>query len=494
MDYLDPHKQRRDQIMLYIGYFLIGIAIVMSIYLLLQLSFGFRVDRQGKVILQGVSFFSSEPNPAEIYVNGQLKSQKTNTRLSLTSGVYNVELRRSGYSTWRRSINLEGGRVAHYDYPLLIPEKLSTKQLTPTYSSQPRFSSQSPDKRWFLVASPDSLNDYQVYDLKNPTKPPTLIKLPNIFSQPQSPQQTLVASEWADDNVHLVIRHDFDGKFEYILLNREAPSESINLTNTVQQTNSGQLSLINKKYDNYYLFNQASQSLQKATLKQPIATSVLDKVLAYQSYSDDTILYTTSDKAPPNKVRVRLQEGSKTYDIRLLPTGSRYLLDLTGYDGKLNVVAGADSQNKIYIYHDPLAQINKQPTASLVPAQVLHVTSPNYLKFSSSAQFVMAENGNEIAVYDFENKIGYHYITEQPIDSPQSNASWIDGNRLTYVSSGKVFIFEYDYQNPRSLVPASSSFIPALSSDYKFIYSLKQSATPPQYLVDQTSLRTTADQ
>ena len=92
MDYLDPKKQRRTHFMILLGYVLIGIAIMMSIYLLLQLSFGFRVDKNGNVIQQGVAFFSSEPNPAKIYANGELKSQQTNTRLTLPSGVYDIKL------------------------------------------------------------------------------------------------------------------------------------------------------------------------------------------------------------------------------------------------------------------------------------------------------------------------------------------------------------------------------------------------------------------
>ena len=479
--------------MILLGYVLIGIAIMMSIYLLLQLSFGFRVDKNGNVIQQGVAFFSSEPNPAKIYANGELKSQQTNTRLTLPSGVYDIKLVREGYRDWQRSINLEGGRVAHYDYPLLIPSQLKPKNLQPTFASQPGFMSQSPDKRWLVVEQPGSLTEFQVFDLKNPDKAPTAISIPESVVSNSSAASTLEVSEWAGDNVHLVLKHIFDGRSEYILVDRTKPEESLNL-NTTLGVNPAELSLINKKYDLYYLFDPTTQVLQKNSLKATTPVLVLNRVINFQSYSDDTVLYATTSDAPAGKVAIRMKRGDKTFPIRTLPTGTTYLLDLTGYSDKLYVVAGASSENKIYIYKDPVGQINERPGSALIPSQVMRVASPNYLKFSTSAQFVMAENANEFAVYDFENKIGYHYNTAEPIDQPQTHASWMDGNRLAYISRGKMVMFDYDYANPQTLVSASSQYVPAITSNYEFLYTLKPSTNAPQFEMTQTSLRTPADQ
>lgn len=478
--------------MILLGYFLIGIAILMSIYLLLQLSFGFRVDKNGKVIQQGVAFFSSEPNPAQIFANGELKNKQTNTRLSLPSGIYDIKLRREGYRDWQRSINLEGGRVAHYDYPLLIPNELKPKNLQPVFDSQPGFMSQSPDKRWLLVEQPGSLTTFQVFDLKNPDKPSTVISIPESIVT-NSANSTLEVSEWAGDNEHVVLKHLFDGRSEYILIDRTKPEESVNL-NTTLGLSPPQLSLINKKYDLYYLFDPSTQVLQKNSLKEPVPVPVLSRVINFQSYSDDTILYATGSDAPAGKVAIRMKRGDKTYPIRSLPAGSTYLLDLTGYSNKLYVVAGASSDSKTYIYRDPIGQLNERPGSALIPSQVMHVTRPNYLKFSTSAQFIMTQNANEFAVYDFENKIGYHYNTAEVIDAPQTHATWMDGNRLSYVSQGKIVMFDYDYQNVQTLVAASSSYAPAITSNYKFLYALKPSASAPQYDMTQTSLLTPADE
>ena len=123
----------------------------------------------------------------------------------------------------------------------------------------------------------------------------------------------------------------------------------------------------------------------------------------------------------------------------------------------------------------------------------MRLNAANYISFSNTAQFIMAQNGNQYGVYDFENERGYNYTTSQPMDAPAINAFWMDGSRMTYVSGGKTFIFDYDYTNQQFLSSASSSYLPAFSSNYKFVYTMSPGATAPQINLTETSLRTPED-
>jgi len=69
MDYLDPKKRFRHHVMLYVGYVLIGIAILIGTLVLLYQAYGFGLGKNGTVIQNGLFFFSSQPSPADIYVN-----------------------------------------------------------------------------------------------------------------------------------------------------------------------------------------------------------------------------------------------------------------------------------------------------------------------------------------------------------------------------------------------------------------------------------------
>ena len=72
---------------------------------------------------------------------------------------------------------------------------------------------------------------------------------------------------------------------------------------------------------------------------------------------------------------------------------------------------------------------------------------------------------------------------------PQTNGTWMDGDRLTYVSGGKLIVFDYDNQNLRVLTKSSPNLLAYFSPDYSNLYSLvPSSSTPAQTILTQTSL------
>jgi hypothetical protein len=493
MDYLDPKKRFRHHVMLYVGYVLIGIAIVIGTLVLLYQAYGFGLGKNGDVIQNGLFFFSSQPHPADIYVNGVKKSVKTNTRLSLPAGIYNVRLQRDGYRPWQRTISLVGGSVQHVDYPFLIPKSLSPKKVQ-TYTGNPPLVTQSPDRRWLLAAHPGALNVFDVYDLKNPAKPAQVLTLPPaLLGKPAGGPESWGLSEWAADNRHVLLQHLYADKSEYILADREDPAQSVNL-NAALSLNPTRLTLRDKKYDQYYVFEAAGGVLRTASLKTPAAQPYLDHVITYKAYGDDTMLYATDSGVTAGKVQIRLRIGDKTSVIRSLPAGTPYLLDLAKYDGEMYVAAGASNENKLYIYKDPVGQLDASPDLAPAPLQVLRATAPNRLSFSDSAQFIAIENGNEFSVYDIKNELTFHYYSPFPLDAGQPYANWMDGDRFTYVSGGKLVIFDYDNANRQVLVPASSPYKPAFTPNYKFLYTVSPSASSGQTDIDRTPLLTPADQ
>jgi hypothetical protein len=490
MDYLDIKKQRRHQVILFTGYGLIAIAIGFAATILLYQSYGFGI-KGGAVVQNGLTFFSSQPSPANIYINNVLKDQ-TNTRLALNEGIYNIKLTREGYRDWQRTIEVDGGSVHHFDYPFLVPTSTTTKDIAAL--APPPLATQSPDRRWLLLEQPDSLSQFTLYDFKNAQKPvTTTVSLPANVLSDATGSESLALVEWADDNRRVLLKHSFDDTYEYILLDRAEPDQSVNVS-TALSANPPSLSLLDKKYDQYYLFDQAAGTLQSASLSEPTPKSVLQNVIAFKSYSDNMVLYATNTNAPAGKVAIRLTDGKQTYPIRTFDAGSTYLLDLTEYSRKLYVVAGAANQNKVYIYADPVGQLRKPNTTAVSPEQVLHVTGPTYVSFSTSAQYIMAQNGTQFGVYDIENSKGYNYNSDAPLDAPQTHANWMDGNRLSYVSGGKLTFFDYDNLNHQSLMAANSNYLPAFTSNYAYVYTFTAPATDGKVQLQQTSLRTPADQ
>lgn len=500
MEFLNPKKQRSHTIRLLVGYVLIGLALVLATVILIYQANGFGI-KNGQVIQNGLVFISSTPGSADVYINGQKTKQQTNTRFAIEAGQYTFELQRSGYRPWKRAITVEGGTIGRFDYPFLFPSKL-TGAAFKKYDAAPGISLQSPDRRWLLVPS-NTFGTFDMFDFGNPKKPVSQsISLPEGLLAKADGAQSWQLVEWSTDNRHVLLKHLFkdNQQSEYVMVDRQDVSKSLNLTN-VLGTNPAQIALRNKAYDQYYLYDQPSATLSTADLKNPAPQAYLRHVLAFKAYGNSQLLYATDQNAPAGKVNINERDGDNTYTFRAVAAGSQYLLDLTQYAGSWYVVLGAASEGRTYVYKDPISNLKGTPDAPLVPVQIFKTAGANYISFSENARFIMAENGDSFSVYDAENDKGYAYTLKQPLDAPQTHATWMDGDRLSFVSGGKLVVFEFDDANQVTLGDALPAYKPAFSRDYTYLYTFAPQTTKAadgtdktQYVLDSTPLRTPQDQ
>lgn len=499
MDYLDPRKQRSHMIRLFVGYILIAVAVLIATIILLYQAFGFGLDRKGEVIQNGLLFVSSKPSGARIYIDGKLENNASNTKLQLPGGTYKVELQREGYVTWKRTIALQGGSVEHYDYPMLFPTSLKTANVK-TYASLPSLATASPDRRWLIASQANSATGFDLFDLSDPKQVSarlTTIALPDSqVSLPRTGNHTWKLVEWSNDNRRVVLQHMYDGGSEYVLVDRQAPDQSINLTRILQLQPSTALSLRDKKFDKFYLFDAAAKTLASTSLVTNAPRQIeLNGVLAFKSYSDDKILYATDIGATAGKVFMMLRDGGNTYKVREITAGDVYLMDVTKYDGNWIVAVGSKADNKVYVYKNPQAVRKNAQQTALVPVHVMKVPAPDFLVFSSNSQLLMVEGGNNFATYDIETERGYGFATKDPIDAPNTHATWMDDHRIIYTSGGKLTVRDYDNANQRTLVAMSPVYLPFFDRDFKNLYTISPgTGTSVQPALTNTSMLTPADQ
>ncbi len=500
MEFLDPKKRRAHTIRLFIGYFLISAALILTTIILLYQARGFGI-KNGQVIQNGLIFVSSAPDAADIYVNGQKRSEKTNVRLLMPAGQYTFELKRDGYLPWKRAINVEGGTLARFDYPLLFPTAL-TPTAKKTYAPQPRAATQSPDHRWIVIQGAAEYNRFDVFDLSKPDKDPVIFDLPAATVRLTAGNHSWKVLEWSNDNSHVLLRHitDDQGKVlsEYVLIDREAPEKSINLTATLGM-NPAELQLLDKKFDKYVMYTSEDKKLYTATLDAPKPILKIETVYGFKTYHDNKFLYVTDDPATGTKV-IRLLDGEKTYDIRHVAPSNEYMLELAKYDDNWYVVAGSPAESRTYVYKNPVASLNARPSQPLVPVRVLKTVNPTYVSFSDNTRFIMVQNGQQVAVYDAESDKGYAYAIAVPMDSPQQHAEWIDGHHLSLVSGGKTYVFDYDNTNPAMLSASVPVFRPFFKADFKQLYNVSPQTVKAadgkditQYNLTATPLRTPTD-
>lgn len=90
---------------------------------------GYRFDIKKRLVRStGIISATSIPKAAKIYVNGELKGV-TDTNLTFPPGNYLVEIKKEGYTSWNKKINLKGELVINID-PVLFPINPSLSPLS----------------------------------------------------------------------------------------------------------------------------------------------------------------------------------------------------------------------------------------------------------------------------------------------------------------------------------------------------------------------------
>jgi len=504
MDFLDPQKQKRHKVRLLIGYALIAVALAIATTILLYEAYGFGIDKNGKVIQNGLVFLSTRPDAANIVLNNKMNKATTNTRLQLPAGQYHVKLQRDGYRNWERNITVVGGDLQHFDYPFLFPNQLTTSAVK-QYATVPNLVSSTPDRHWVLVQNSGDFTSFELFDLTKPKNPATAINIPKNVITAADGAQTWEEVEWSDDNRHVLLKHGYQKsgqpQSEYIMLDRGDGAQSFNLTKSLGNA-SALVQLRDKAYDQYWVYEPATSTLNTATLKDPTLVSYQEHVLSFKPYGNDKVLYVTDQSTTPGKVAITWRQGDESFPLREVTPSANYMIDMAQYDGDWYVIAGSSAENKVYIYKNPVSEVQDKKAAFPSPIRLLKINNPNYVSFSANTQYVMAEGGTSFGVYDVFNEHQYVYTVDAPLDAPQTHAVWMDGARLMYVSGGKRTVFDYDSTNRQTLDATLPQFKPIFDRDYKFAYSITAqtqaaTATKPAatvYQLGDTPMLTAKDQ
>lgn len=495
MDFLDPKAKRRRNIRLMIGYALTGILIVTASTILVFQAYGFDVDRKtGEVIQNGLVFVDSAPDDAAIYINGAVHKDRSNTRFTLPEGKYELVIKKDGYRDWKRTFDLHGGDVERLMYPLLILGNLEQQEIA-NIGGLPSFTTQSPDRRWVLNSKPGSVADFTEYDLnsvdRNTEKPrERTFTLPATLLNAAEGAHSLEQVEWSTDNKHVLIKHSFSGGFEFVVISRDAPETSLNVNQTLA-LNPSNVTLRDKKFDQWYLYTKDGGVLQSADAKKTI-TTILSGVGSFKSHDEDTLIYTQPVPNSPLQ-RVLIRQNNNTYLLREVGVGEAKL-DIARYDDAWYVVVGSDADKKTYIYKNPLEVLDNNDDRRPAPVTILkHIGTLSWVSFSNNTRFIVAQSGQHLETYDAEHKQTYRYDVIEAFD-PDTKLSWMDGHRMIVRSQKQVVIFDFDGSNAQKLVPALGGNAAFFDRDYTVLYTLNKSkSSADSYGLIRTDLRLEQD-
>lgn len=496
MDFLDPNKKRSNKIKLYLGYVLMGIAICLGAVVLLYAAYGYGIDRKGNVFQNGLVFLASTPDAAEVKITSEDKQRTqtavTSDRLTLPAGKYAFEFLKQGYRPWQRTVELKGGGIQRLVYPFLFPEKLEPSDINP-YAKQPEFITVSPDRGTIIVQRPSGDGEFDVYDANEPSKAPTNFTLDKDLLSSAQKSQDLELVEWSTNNRHLLVKHSFDKKSEYIVIDRETPGASVNI-NKIFEMNPKKVLLRDKNPDQLYI-QRADNKLLSADVSDETTSTVVESALAFAPHGSDMLLYVAKEAGTVDKnVGVFMLTDDKTYKLRELPESPTYLLDLAQFNNNWLVAAGSTNDDRVYVYRNPVNIIKANNPNTTLSIRTMRIADPEHISFSANTQFIAVQSGQNFDVYDALDDRQYHYTINTEFSKNSDKAIWMDGHRLLSVTDNKVTVFDFDGSNYQVLSEIIPGTQPMFDSDFSTMFSLAPSMNKKNSTaLIQTPLRVTAN-
>ena len=452
-------KRRRKQRAIHVAVneALMVVAIVAIVVMVMLVvtghSFGTGLDVEKTGLVQ----IYSVPTAASITIDNELSSfARTNTSRMLTDGEHTITLTKDGYDTWTKKIKVNYGLLYRLHYPrlfLLEREKETVREMTPY-----KMLSVAPSRNSMLVIT-NTPTTWELLPISDDNVRPKILNVSNIL--PVIGDLQLIS--WSENSDKVLFKHVINGKTEWIIVNVRDVKNSINLTktfglniSTVKTANNSADSLYALVNGNLHQINVSGSSVSKV---------MISGVEDFVNYGGAIIYVTTPDVTGMRSVGI-YKEGEQESTIFATTTNptDKILLAINSYYGDEYLVYTVGSH--VYIYEGELPSYNQDFKAmmSLVLDKDISFI-PTSLKPTHNGEFVVAQNGTDIAVIDSEVIDAIEFKIEN------SQTGWLDGFLLYNVVDGKLVVRDFDGSNYRELSTGLADNSPAvISGNDRWIY------------------------
>jgi len=297
------------------------ILVLIGAFLVIRLAQGYRPDLSTRSLRpSGLLVATSVPDGAQIYLDGKLTSA-TNTTINLNPGEYEVEIKKEGYTPWKKTLTIKKELVTKAD-AYLFPTYPNLQSLTFTGALNPIL---SPDGQKVVFAvSQSSLekNGLWVLDLGD-----RLLGLPRdprkiVASAPGGRDFSLAELTWSPDSKQILATLKLKVGAENILLDASQLNPAnllIDVTDRLATIQAG-----------WQKDEQLKLDAQLAKLPQKLQKTLATTVKNIQFSNDETkIFYTATASAQiPQGLIPALPSTSTQPENRNLEKSKIYVYDL----------------------------------------------------------------------------------------------------------------------------------------------------------------------
>lgn len=286
-------------------------------YLMIRYAQGYRPTRTGTIRGTGLLSANSFPTAAEVYINGKLTTATDNT-LNLNPGEYDIEIRKDGYYTWSKKVQIVAELVTETNAQL-FPTSPSLEPLTYTGALMPV---PAPDgtKLAFTVASASATAKNGLYVQELSSSPISLNKTARQIARTESNYDYTTSSyTWSPNGSEILVSFTSGS---HVLLDATQFNDLATLKDVTVR-----LPQILSEWELELAREERVQLLKLPDFMGSVATTSATNL--YFSPDNKRLLYqSTADTSLPSGLVPTLPSSSTQTEVRDIKAGSWYIYDI----------------------------------------------------------------------------------------------------------------------------------------------------------------------
>lgn len=457
-------KQKKRAQLAFI-YTLMSLAVVTGVVALILIVQGYRFNRYDGRVEQGALVqFNSRPDGATVTVDQVKLANRTQSKVTVTAGKRTFTMSRDGYTTWSKTLDVSAGSVLWLNYARLFP-------LAPKIASVADFGGSaqalmSPNRKQAAVIDGDQKGVISIVPLEDgvPVVHPAVI---DAMSYVESDNSSFSLVSWDQDNRYLIVRHDYDGKSEYLSVDSQNGSAR-NIT-SILGVSIRSVEYMLGDHNQVYMLTDANEvrrgHLGDATLSGPLLANV-DSF--YQSSRDEIVYETVADEAGLRSVGYLSRNATKPRVIHSTSDAMTTVkLRLGKYYGDNYAVIVEGAQATLYKLNLPSSDATTEPKLTKIKSFDMPEGFRS-IEFSPAEQrFVLVAGASTATTYDLELKtlssVAFQGEVSRGVD-------WIDSFHIASVSAGSAYFYDFDGTNGQSVASGVLDMPLVISNNNKYMY------------------------
>jgi len=438
---------------------------------------GFRLDSGNRLAQGALLQFDSTPNAANVYIDGKNTNVRTAGKQTVVAGVHTIQFTKDRYENWNRTIDFPAGTLTWLDYARMVPKERSPQTVANFKTIVA--AKASPENKFILLQEAVDQPTFQLADLRSTDVKLSNLALPGTLytdSATEGVTHSFTLDEWNINGRYVLIKHEFKGQLEWLMVDTENVAQSINISRLLSV---GFKDLHFAGSNGRTLFGLADDdNIRKLDLSSAtISRALVSHVESFDLFDNDTISYVGLDPSnTAHRVAGVYQDGDdEPHVLRVVDSLDTVLKIAIGNYFNDNYVAIAEGSVVTILKGSYQISGNNDMTDLKQIAIMELPSSVTQLSLSPKSDYILAEAGTSFITYEIEHLRSAKGTLDTSTTAASTSLRWLDVAHVWNQQNGSLVMRDFDNSNIYSINAVTGDFDATISQNGRFFYSVGKS-------------------